>query len=87
MFLSLNIIFWLLALLIIYPYLLHPLVLLLIHPRRELHLKKDENYLPTVSLIIAVYNEEKILRERLANLRQLDYPPDKLEVIFGLDGL
>jgi len=86
LFLSLNIIFWLLALLIIYPYLLHPLVLLLIHPRRKLHLKKDDNYQPTVSLIIGVYNEEKILRERLANLRLLDYPPDKLEIIFGLDG-
>jgi cellulose synthase/poly-beta-1,6-N-acetylglucosamine synthase-like glycosyltransferase len=86
LFLALNIVFWLLSLLILFPYLIHPLVLLAIHPRRKLRLRKDKGYLPTVSLIIAIYNEERILKERLANLRQLDYPADKLEIIFGLDG-
>jgi cellulose synthase/poly-beta-1,6-N-acetylglucosamine synthase-like glycosyltransferase len=42
--------------------------------------------LPTVSLIIPAYNEEAHLWGKVANIQQLDYPREKLEVIFVSDG-
>jgi glycosyltransferase involved in cell wall biosynthesis len=42
--------------------------------------------LPGVSIIVAAYAEEAVIAERVANLRALDYPADKLEVIVACDG-
>ncbi len=47
--------------------------------------KKDglpkNNHLPTVTLIIPMYNEEKVIKEKIENTSQLDYPKDKLKII------
>ncbi len=42
--------------------------------------------LPPVTLIIAAYNEEAILTEKLKNCFELQYPQEKLEIIFVIDG-
>jgi glycosyltransferase involved in cell wall biosynthesis len=42
--------------------------------------------LPGVSVIVAAYAEQAVIAERVANLRALDYPADKLEVIVACDG-
>jgi glycosyltransferase involved in cell wall biosynthesis len=42
--------------------------------------------LPGVSVIVAAYAEEAVIGERVANLRALDYPADRLEVIVACDG-
>ena len=42
--------------------------------------------LPSVSLIIAAYREEKVILERLQNAVLLDYPADRLEILIGCDG-
>ncbi len=41
---------------------------------------------PSVSVVIAAYNEEASITERLDNLLELDYPRDRLEVIVASDG-
>jgi len=41
---------------------------------------------PRVSVIVAAYAEEDVIAARVANLRALDYPPEKLEVIVACDG-
>jgi cellulose synthase/poly-beta-1,6-N-acetylglucosamine synthase-like glycosyltransferase len=41
---------------------------------------------PSVSIIIAVRNEEANLPEKLENLRRLDYPREKVQVIITSDG-
>ena len=38
---------------------------------------------PSVSLLILVYNEEKIIQNKIENSLNLDYPKDKLEVIIA----
>jgi cellulose synthase/poly-beta-1,6-N-acetylglucosamine synthase-like glycosyltransferase len=40
---------------------------------------------PTVSLIVPVYNEERIIAKKLQNIEELNYPPEKLQVLF-VDG-
>jgi biofilm PGA synthesis N-glycosyltransferase PgaC len=48
--------------------------------------KKEEippnNHLPTITLIIPMYNEEKVIREKIENTSLLDYPREKLKIIF-----
>jgi biofilm PGA synthesis N-glycosyltransferase PgaC len=42
-------------------------------------------YYPFVSLIVPIYNEEKIIRKKIQNIEELRYPNDKIEVIL-VDG-
>ena len=41
---------------------------------------------PHVSLIVAAYQEAPVIGAKVANLRALDYPSDRLEVIVSCDG-
>jgi len=41
---------------------------------------------PTVSIIIAARNEEANLPGKIENLRLLDYPPDRLQIVIVSDG-
>ena len=51
-----------------------------IYSKREMKLPEIEN-LPTVTLIIPMYNEEKVIKEKIENTYRIDYPEDKLKVI------
>ena len=42
--------------------------------------------LPTVTLLIAAYNEEAVIAERIENALAMDYPRELLEIVVGLDG-
>jgi len=44
------------------------------------------NFEPPVSLVIPCYNEANILREKILNCKQLDYPAELLKVYFITDG-
>jgi cellulose synthase/poly-beta-1,6-N-acetylglucosamine synthase-like glycosyltransferase len=41
---------------------------------------------PAVSLLIAAYNEEAVIEDRLRNALAMDYPPGKLEIVVSSDG-
>lgn len=45
----------------------------------------DDN-LPTVSLLIACYNEGKVLHAKIKNALSLDYPANKLQILVFSDG-
>ena len=45
----------------------------------------EEQQIP-VTLIVAVYNEKEILEEKIHNSLLLEYPPEKLKLIFITDG-
>lgn len=42
--------------------------------------------LPSCTLVIAAYNEETFIREKITNTLELDYEPGKLEILFITDG-
>lgn len=46
----------------------------------------DPVFLPTVSFIIPCYNERDVVEDKIKNCLALDYPKDKLEIIFITDG-
>jgi hypothetical protein len=41
---------------------------------------------PAVSLIVAAYNEEAVIADKVANALALDWPRDRLEVVVAVDG-
>jgi len=41
---------------------------------------------PAVSIIVPAYAEQEVIEARIANLRALDYPSDRVEVIVACDG-
>src|SRR5690606_661589 len=42
--------------------------------------------LPSCTLIVAAYNEEAFISEKISNTLALNYPPNKLRVLFVTDG-
>jgi len=78
-------IFWICAAWLAYSYLGYPLLLWIAAKIRRRPIKRAE-ITPTVSIIIAARNEAVALPTKLANLRELDYPQDRLQVIVVSDG-
>ncbi|MFN0111091.1 MAG: glycosyltransferase family 2 protein [Blastocatellia bacterium] len=79
-----EVIFGLFALLITYTYLGYPVVVFLLSRLFPRPIKKDD-FTPSVSVIIAAYNEERDLQAKLDNMLSLDYPKEKLEIIVASD--
>lgn len=55
-------------------------IIMYIYSRKNEDSAKN-NHLPSITLIIPMYNEEKIIKEKIENASQLDYPKDKLKII------
>jgi cellulose synthase/poly-beta-1,6-N-acetylglucosamine synthase-like glycosyltransferase len=51
---------------------------------RERHVD-DGDVEPTVSVVVAAYNEETVIERRLENLLALDYPPERVEIVVASD--
>lgn len=79
------VVIWLCLGMLLYIYFGYPVVLFLINQVVNKSVEKKE-IIPEVSMVIAAYNEEKIIEEKIKNCFQLDYPDDKLEIIVANDG-
>jgi cellulose synthase/poly-beta-1,6-N-acetylglucosamine synthase-like glycosyltransferase len=81
--------FWTAAALIVYTHVGYPVLLwLLARLRRRPTLSPPSSWseLPTVSLIVAAYDEEDVIAAKVAEATGLDYPRERLEVIVASDG-
>jgi cellulose synthase/poly-beta-1,6-N-acetylglucosamine synthase-like glycosyltransferase len=79
-------IFWVSFILLIYPVFLFPALLTLL-PKKRIKLPKDGGgELPSVSILVSVYNEEAVIEQKIANFLDLDYPDDLLELLIISDG-
>jgi len=80
-----TILFWALFLSIIYCYFIYPLLIFLMarfkpNPIHKIPIE------PAVSVVISLYNEEDVIGPKINNLLEMDYPPEKVEIIIGSDG-
>jgi len=75
-----EIIFWFSIFIILYCYLGYPLILIILGFFLKKEVKRAENT-PFISLLIPVYNEEKIIQKKIENSLNLDYPKEKLEIV------
>ncbi len=81
----LIVLFWVLLGLAIHPYVIYPVIILfwsILRPKRVIR----GSITPYVSVVVAVYNEQDSVAERIQNVLAMDYPTDKLEVIIASDG-
>ncbi|TYA78493.1 glycosyltransferase family 2 protein [Seonamhaeicola marinus] len=88
---ALKIIFWTLLFIVVYTYVGYGMLLyLIIKIRRILKIGKkvkvDTSYEPEVTLFIAAYNEKDYVEAKMKNTLALDYPKDKLNVVWVTDG-
>jgi len=79
-----TIIFWISLVGVAYVYIGYPLVLMAWRRLAGRPVRK-RSHEPTVSLVIAMGNEAGNVLPKMRNCRDLDYPPDKLQVIVSLD--
>ena len=90
--LQLQICLWLLIFIVFYAYLGYGILLFfIIKIKRFLHKNKQKpvenaNFLPPVTFMVAAYNEERWMPEKIANTLALDYPKDKIAFFFVTDG-
>lgn len=80
-----EIAFWICALLIGYVYLGYPALAGLAARIAGKRVKKS-NAEPSITILIAAYNEEKELGKTIENKLSLDYPAEKFQVIVVSDG-
>ncbi|MFZ0432396.1 MAG: glycosyltransferase family 2 protein [Candidatus Acidiferrales bacterium] len=98
--LSAHAVFWISFGLIVYTYFVYPVILFVCYALAQL--RTDLRYLlsrmdrrvsslvdgdlPGVTFVIPAYNEEKHLRQKITNLQEIDYPGERLQIIFVSDG-
>jgi cellulose synthase/poly-beta-1,6-N-acetylglucosamine synthase-like glycosyltransferase len=98
--LGMEILFWLSLGLIVYTYFLYPVVLFIAYSLAQLgsdahylfHRQErrvqplEESEIPQISFLIPAFNEAAHLQQKIANIREMNYPPEKLQIIFVSDG-
>ena len=93
MMLTLKILFWATLLIVFYTYIGYGILLYIIirlkrlfrgKPQKAVMPQDDE--LPTMTLMICAYNEEDVVAEKMENTLALDYPKDKLRIMWVTDG-
>jgi cellulose synthase/poly-beta-1,6-N-acetylglucosamine synthase-like glycosyltransferase len=91
-------IFWACIAAVVYNYAGYPLVLfslctlsqaksdiLFLLGKRARRRPRPAHDLPTVAILLAAYNEETVIRAKVNNCLELDYPHNRLEFLIGLD--
>ena len=81
----LSLVFWLSVFEAVYSYVLYPLILRFLAGRFGRLSASSDTYMPDVAVVVPVYNEEKIIAEKIKNVFSLDYPAEKLSLWIGSD--
>ncbi len=76
----------LLLIIMVYSYIGYPLTLIIFSYFSSSRVLKNDSHLPEVSMLIAAYNEEETIAEKIKNSLALDYPKDKMEIVVVSDG-
>ena len=72
--------------LLVYAYLLYPLLIAALAKIYSRPSRIDEHYQPMVSVILAAYNEERNISVCLDSLLAQKYPAGQMEILVGSDG-
>lgn len=83
-----KICFWIFVYAIAHTYVLYPIILRILSVRKKDNQqvwKKDDNELPAVSIVMAAYNEESVIEEKIHSVYSTGYPEEKIEFLIGSD--
>lgn len=85
-----EILFWCSFIIVLYTYIGYGVVLYGLVKFKHFFCTLDQTFpeqgFPSVTLFITAYNEEKIIDEKMSNCRELEYPKEKLKIIWVTDG-
>lgn len=88
-----KIVFWIALFIVFYTYIGYGILLYIIIRLKRLFVGRPheavlpaDDELPTMTLMICAYNEEDIVKEKMANTLALDYPKDKFRIMWVTDG-
>lgn len=82
-------IFWISCFIVFYNYAGYAILVYFFNIFKKKRSKQgtaQDPYIPPVTFIVAAYNEEDCIEEKILNSLEQDYPADKLEFIFITDG-
>ncbi|MFN2395548.1 MAG: glycosyltransferase [Bacteroidales bacterium] len=83
-----KVVFWISVAVVFYSYLVFPLIISLLSRRKKIKndtYKTGDSDLPHVSLLIAAFNEEEVIEEKIRSIYNTSFPVSKLEVLIGSD--
>lgn len=90
---TLKTLFWICLIICIYTYvgygvLLYLLVLLkrMVKGKPKQMELPEDSQLPDVAFMVCAYNEQDVVEMKMQNIHELDYPKDKLHVVWVTDG-
>jgi len=80
-------IFWGASFLVIYPYLVYPLLLYIFgkQKRAPVYPPLNDEKLPSITLLISAFNEESVIEKKLKNSLNLEYPDHRLDILVVSD--
>ncbi|MFH0756200.1 MAG: glycosyltransferase [Bacteroidota bacterium] len=82
----LQVFFWISIFLIFYTYILFPFILQLMAAGKSMkHPEIKKGSLPFVSVIVAAFNEEEVIEEKINSVLDSDFPADRFEILVGSD--
>ncbi len=85
-----KILFWCSIAAILYHHAIYPILLSaaarFLRKSKNLQIVQDENYRPSVTIIMAAYNEAKYIEAKILNLAALTYYGQSIKIIIGCDG-
>lgn len=80
-------VFWISCFIVFYNYAGYAIIVLIANKlKRKVNKDVSRYYYPTVSFIVAAYNEEDCIEKKAENSIELNYPKEKIEFIFITDG-
>jgi len=82
---SVHVLFWICTAAVVYVYLGYPFFLGVLSRLAPRHHRVDETLRPPVSLLISAYNESAVIRQKIENSLQLNYPRQLFEIIIVSD--
>lgn len=81
----LKIIWWISFFIIFWAMVGYPASLFILERIVKKENQRDDNYEPTVTIMVVAHNEEKVILNKLNNLRETEYPAEKLEFLIASD--
>ena len=80
-------IFWICLFLLVYTYFIFPISIIFLAKKKSLNNKfyKQEDEIPSVSVLIAAYNEQEVIKEKVMSIINSNLPSSKIEIIIGSD--
>jgi cellulose synthase/poly-beta-1,6-N-acetylglucosamine synthase-like glycosyltransferase len=81
----LVLVFWVSLFVVGYSYCFYPALLRIAAGRFGRSPLSSDSHVPSIGIVIPVYNEEKVIAEKLRNIFSVDYPADRLSIWIGSD--